>query len=166
VIGSLINLYSDGIQGKAKETAFTLSQRLSDVVEFNLRIRDFENLDKMFAEYRRLNPEIKEAALIVDDVILVDTDASKVGKSWTSDPKAYQYTVDLTRPDQPRQVHVAVAVPGELVYHQVERSIRNFAALFVASCFFAGLFLQVAAAMQRLRQEPAPASDTRLDSRV
>ena len=166
VIGSLINLYSDGIQGKAKETAFTLSQRLSDVVEFNLRIRDFENLDKMFAEYRRLNPEIKEAALIVDDVILVDTDASKVGKSWTSDPKAYQYTVDLTRPDQPRQVHVAVAVPGELVYHQVERSIRNFAALFVASCFFAGLFLQVAAAMQRLRQEPAPPSDTRLDSRV
>ncbi|HWG80730.1 MAG TPA: MFS transporter [Stellaceae bacterium] len=165
VIGSLINLYSDGIQGKAKETAFTLSQRLVDVVEFNLRIRDFENLDKMFADYHRLNPEIKEAALIVDDVILVDTDGSKVGKSWRSDPKAYEYTVDLTRPDQPRQVHVAVAVPGELVYHQVERSIRNFAALFVASCFFAGLFLQVAAAMQRLRQEPT-ADDTGLGSRV
>jgi MFS family permease len=165
VIGSLINLYSDGIQGKAKETAFTLSQRLSDVVEFNLRIRDFESLDKMFADYRRLNPEIKEAALIVDDVILVDTDGSKVGKSWTSDPKTYEYTVDLTRPDQPRQVHVAVAVPGELVYHQVERSIRNFAALFVASCFFAGLFLQVAAAMQRLRQEPTP-DDANLGSRV
>jgi MFS family permease len=165
VIGGLINLYSDGIQGKAKETAFTLSQRLIDVVEFNLRIRDFENLDKMFADYHRLNPEIKEAALIVDDVILVDTDSSKVGKSWTSDPKAYEYTVDLTRPDQPRQVHVAVAVPGELVYHQVERSIRNFAALFVASCFFAGLFLQVAAAMQRLRQEPAP-NDTGLGRRV
>src|SRR6266851_4498670 len=106
VVGSLISLYSDGIQGKAKETAFTLSQRLSDVVEFNLRIRDFESLDKT------------------------------------------------------RQVHVAVSVPGDLVYHRVERSVRNFAALFVASCFFAGLFLQVAAAMQRLRQAPAPSGTT------
>ena len=160
VVGSLISLYSDGIQGKAKETAFTLSQRLSDVVEFNLRIRDFESLDKMFADYRRLNPEIKEAALIVDDVVLVDTDPSKLGKPWGSDPKTYEYTVDLSRPDQPRQVHVAVSVPGDLVYHRVERSVRNFAALFVASCFFAGLFLQVAAAMQRLRQAPAPSGTT------
>ena len=81
VIGSLISLYSDGIQGKAKETAFTLSQRLNDVVEFNLRIRDFDNIDKMFADYRRLNPEIKEAALIVDNVILVDTELEQGGQA-------------------------------------------------------------------------------------
>src|SRR5258708_8270476 len=162
VVGSLISLYSDGIQGKAKETAFTLSQRLSDVVEFNLRIKDFDNLDKMFADYRRLNPEIKEAALIVDDVVLVDTDPGKLGKPWGADPKAYQYTVDLSRPDQPSRVRAAVSVPGEMVYHQVERSVRNFAAIFVATCFFARLFLQVAPARSRLRQgtssrRPTPA---------
>ena len=39
----------------------------------------------------------------------------------------------------------------DLVYQRVERSVRNFAALFVASAFLAGLFLQVASSMQRLQ---------------
>ena len=46
-----------------------------------------------------------------------------------------------------------VAVPVDVVYKRVERSVRNFAALFIASGFLAGLFLQVASSMQRLRSE-------------
>lgn len=154
VIGTLISLYADGIQGKAKEAAFTLAQRLNDVVEFNIRFNDFDGLDKAFVEYRRLNPEIKDAALIVDDLIKVDTNPNRVGKPWVADNSTYEYTVDLSRQDQPKHVQLTVAVPNQLVYRQVERSVRNFAALFVASCFFAGLFLQVAASMQRLRLAP------------
>src|SRR5207302_1897768 len=37
VVGTLINLYSDGVQEKTKESAFTLAQRLNDIMEFNLR---------------------------------------------------------------------------------------------------------------------------------
>src|SRR5262249_34041657 len=101
VVGTLISLYSDGVQGKAKESAFTLSQRLSDIIDFNLRIRDFDGLDKVFAEYRRLNPEISDALLILDGVVHIATDPSKVGKKWVSDPRSYEYTVYLTRPGQP-----------------------------------------------------------------
>jgi MFS family permease len=155
VVATLINLYSDGVQGKAKESAFTLSQRLSDIVEFNLRIRDFDGLDKVFAEYRRLNPEISDAVLILDGAIQVATDAAKVGKKWVSDTRSYEYTVDLSRPGQPNR-SLIVAVPADVVYKRVERSVRNFAALFIASGFLAGLFLQVASSMQRLRTANPP----------
>ena len=155
LVSTLIGIYSDGVQGKAKSAAATLSQRLNDLVQFNLRISDFDGLDKTFAEFRRLNPEISEAALIVDGLIQIDTEAHKVGTAWTSDPRAYEFIIDLSKPGQLRRVAVAVAMPVDLVYRQVEGSLKSFAALFIASALFAGLFLQVAAAMQRLSHRSA-----------
>jgi MFS family permease len=152
VVATLVNLYSDGVQGKAKAAAMNLSQRVADVVEFNIRFRDFSGLDRTFNDYRRLNPEISEAALILDGTIQITTDAAKVGKQWASDARTYEYLVEVARPDSPRRVTIAVSVPKDLVYSRVERSVRNFAALFVASAFMAGLFLQVASSMQRIRE--------------
>jgi MFS family permease len=157
VVGTLVGLYSDGVQGKAKAAAMNLSQRVADVVEFNIRFRDFSGLDRTFNDYRRLNPEISEAALILDDTIQITTEAGKIGKPWTSDARTYEYLVEVARPDSPRRVTIAVSVPKDLVYSRVERSVRNFAALFVASAFMAGLFLQVAGSMQRIR-EAGPSS--------
>ena len=74
VVGTLVALYSDGVQDKAKESAYTLSQRLNDIMDFNLRIRDFDGLDKVFGEFRRLNPEISEVALIFDGSVQVATE--------------------------------------------------------------------------------------------
>ena len=157
VVSTLVGLYSDGVQGKAKAAAMNLSQRVADVVEFNIRFRDFSGLDRTFNDYRRLNPEISEAALILDGTIQITTEAAKIGKPWTSDARTYDYLVEVARPDSPRRVTIAVSVPKDLVYNRVERSVRNFAALFVASAFMAGLFLQVAGSMQRIR-EAGPAS--------
>jgi MFS family permease len=162
VVGTLISLYSDGVQGKAKASAATLSQRLGDIAEFNLRVRDFEGIDRVFNEYRQLNPEIREAALIVDGTILIDTDGRRIGKAWSVDSHDYEYKIDLTRPGQLRQIGVAVAVPRDVVYRQIERSVRNFAALFVATAFLAGLFLQVASSMQRLRMSGDEAGQFRV----
>ena len=160
VVATLVALYTDGVQGKAKASALALAQRLSDIVEFNLRFRDFDGIDKVFSDYRRLNPEISEAALIIDKSIQISTDPGKLGRGWVVDPRSYEYTVDLSRPDQPRRVHLMVTVPTAVVYQQVERSVRNFAALFVASAFLAGLFLQVASSMQRLPWTTAEADRT------
>jgi MFS family permease len=159
VVGTLVALYSDGVQGKAKASALALAQRLNDIVEFNLKFRDFDGIDKVFSGYRRLNPEISEAALIIDGAIQISTDPNKVGRAWNSDARTYEYSIDLSRPDQPRRVNLAVTVPTAVVYQQVERSVRNFAALFVASAFLAGLFLQVASSMQRLGWAIAESDD-------
>jgi predicted MFS family arabinose efflux permease len=150
LVVSLASLYSDGVQGKARSAASTLSQRLHDVVEFHLKFHDLDGLEAMFVDFRRLNPEISEAALIIDGKILVDTGTAKAGDAWQSNPRNYEFVSHLTRQDDPRTVDLAVAVPVDLVYQRVEGSVRNFAALFVASAFLAGLFLQVASSMQRL----------------
>jgi predicted MFS family arabinose efflux permease len=156
VVGTMVSLYSEGVQGKAKESAFTMSQRLGDVVGFNLRFGDFDGLDKVIGDYRRLNPEITQAALIVEGVVVIATDPTKIGKKWVSDPRTYEYTADLTRPGEPRRISLTAAVPVDVVYKRVERSVRNFAALFIASGFLAGLFLQVVSSMQRLRSASSP----------
>src|SRR5689334_5794274 len=69
VVGTLIGLYFDGVEGKAKAASFTLSQRLSDIVEFRLGFKDLEGIDRAFREFRSLNSEISEAALLVDNSV-------------------------------------------------------------------------------------------------
>jgi predicted MFS family arabinose efflux permease len=156
VVGTLISLYSEGVQSKAKASATTLAQRLTDIVDFNLRLRDFDGLDRVLADYRKLNPEISDVAVVIDNMIQIGSDAAKVGKRWISDSRTYEYTISLSPPEAPRTVSLTVAVPVDVVYQRVERSVRNFAALFIASGFLAGLFLQVASSMQRLRFASSP----------
>jgi predicted MFS family arabinose efflux permease len=156
VVATLINLYSDGVQTKARASAATLAQRLSDIVEFNLRLRDLGGLDSVLADYRRANPEISDVALAIDGTIQIASDPGRVGKAWVSDSRNYEYSVSLSAPGNLRKFTLSVAVPVDLVYQRVERSVRNFAALFIASGFLAGLFLQVASSMQKLKFAPPP----------
>lgn len=155
VVGTLIFLYFDGVQGRAQASAVTLSQRLSDIVEFKLDIKDFDGLDRAFKEYRKLNPDVSEAALLVDNSIGITTEDRKLGKTWNSDTGKFEYRIDLAADGQPSYTSLVVTVLKSVVFERVARSVKNFAALFIASAFLSGLFLQVAASMQRL-QKPAP----------
>jgi len=158
VIFTLVTLYYDAVQGKARASAVTLSQRLNDIVEFKLDVGDFLGLDRTFREYRRLNSEISEAALITNKKIQITTDDKKVGAEWASDPRNFEYALDLSRPDQETQISLAVTVPRNVVYERVARSVKNFAALFIASAFLSGLFLQVAGSLQQRRSQKAEAA--------
>jgi MFS family permease len=159
VIGTLIGLYFQAIEGKAKASAFTLSQRLNDIVEFKLNAKDFDGLDRAFAEYKKLNTEVNEAALLVDNVSEVSTDAQERGKPWVEDTGKLEYRVDLSPAGQPGYTSLAVTVLKSVVFARVARSVKNFAALFIASAFLAGLFLQIAGTMQQSRASHAPEVD-------
>ena len=151
VVGTLIALYSEGAQAKTKALADSLGQRLTDIVRFNLNIEEIHGLEKTFVEYRLLNPDISAAGLTVNGQILIHTNSSLVGKRWVSDSSTYEYVVELTSPRSVREIRIAVAMPIATVYNRTLRSVKNFTALFVASAFLAGLFLQLAASMQRSR---------------
>ncbi len=150
VVATLINLYADGVQGKVRSSAVILAQRLSEIVDLKLQFRDIDGLDKTFGEYRKLNPDIGLASLIIDGKVQISTDPNRMGKPWNADPNSFEYRINLDDADLGNHV-LAVAAPTAIVYQQVERSVRNFAVLFVASGFLAGLFLQMATSMQRLR---------------
>jgi MFS family permease len=54
---------------------------------------------------------------------------------------------------------LAVTILKSIVFERVARSVKNFAALFIASAFLSGLFLQVAASMQRMHKTAQVAAD-------
>ena len=158
VVGNLISLYTKGTQIKTKALADSLAQRMIEVVGFNLDIAQIPGLDRAFSEYRRLNPEIAAAALVVDGEILIHTDSYMVGRPWESARGHYEYLVDISPSGSQQQVNIAVILPQEIVYWQTVRSVKNFAALFVASAFLASLFLQLAGSVN---QRDGPHRDKR-----
>ena len=149
VIATLVNLYRDGATTRAHALADSLGQRLSIIMMINVNIDQIDGLDAIFDDYRRLYPEISAAGLIVDGKVHAHTDRDAVGRPWIRDSANYEYDVDLSRPELGRDVVVAVALPADIVTNRVLRSVKNFAALFVASGFLAGLFLQLAGSVQQ-----------------
>jgi predicted MFS family arabinose efflux permease len=150
IVASIVALYSDGAQAKTRALADSLGYRLADIVSFNLIIDDIVGLDQLFADYQRLNPDIDAAALIINDKVAIHTDPQQVGQPWIRDKASYEYIVDLTPPGSIREIRTAVAMPFDIVYKRTLRSVKNFAALFVASAFLAGLFLQLASTLPGL----------------
>lgn len=149
VVATLIALYSDGAQSKARALAGSLGQRLSDVVAFNINIDEIQGLDRTFGEYLKLNPDISAATLTVDGRIRIHTDKSQVGQVWTKTAGHYEYVVDLTPKGSGRNVQVVVELPNDVVLQQIMRSVKNFAALFIASAFLAHLFFQLGGTVRR-----------------
>ena len=149
VIATLVNLYKDGATTRAQAVADSLGQRLSIIMMVNINIEQIHGLDAIFDDYRRLYPDISAAGLIVNGKVHAHTDRGAAGKPWMTDSDNYEYEVDLSRPEAGRNVKVKVALPANVVTNRVLRSVKNFAALFVASGFLAGLFLQLAGSVQQ-----------------
>ncbi len=162
VIATLISLYSEGAQAKTKALADSLGERMNSIVQFGLNITEIEGLDQVINDYQRLNPDISAAGLMVDGFVMIHTDKQAVGQPWKSQSRVYEYIVDLTPPGG-RDIRIAVATPADIVYRQILRSVKNFAAVFVASAFAAGIFLQLAGSVRRAGtsndQDDAPRAD-------
>jgi hypothetical protein len=78
IVTSLVSLYSEGTQAKTKALADSLGYRLTDIVSFNLAIKDIAGLDQLFFDYQRLNPDIEAAALIINDKVAIHTDPEQI----------------------------------------------------------------------------------------
>ncbi len=151
VVAALASVYYDGVQRKAKASAETMSQRLSDVVEFGIRFHDIDGLDRAFAEYRRVNPELSQAALVINGKVLVSSPKMQQGRTWASDASQFEYSIELPYVHDSTVRTLVVDVPRSVVYERVLRSVKNFLALFVASAFLSGLFLQVGGSLRYSR---------------
>ena len=149
---TMISVFSEGAQSKGRALTDSLGQRLDDIINLGLQLDQIEGLDEVVDEYRRLNPDIQAVGITVNNRVVVHTDAALLGRYWFSDPANHEYRADLTPPGHPRLTQVIVAVPKAIVYWQVLRNVKNFAALFVASGLFAFLFMQVAQAIQLARR--------------
>ena len=149
LVATLVTLYSAGAQEKTQALADSLGQRMRDIVEFNLNIAEIVGLNTALDEYKKVNPEISNLAITVDRVIVKHHDPKQIGSKWVHTESTYEYSVKLSPPDHVRDVRLVVEMPRSAVYNQIFRNVKNFAALFIASAFLAGLFLQLAGSMNR-----------------
>lgn len=158
VVGTLVTTYSDAAQGRAKSLADSLGQRLDEIVAFNLDFKDITGIGPLLAEYRRANPEIRAAGLIVDGRVLAHTDTAREGAAWDQRSTDYEFSADLSGAAT-RQVQIRVALPRDVVFAQVLRSTKNFSALLVASGLFAALFIGLVRAFQQRARTAQDGSD-------
>lgn len=166
VVSTLISVYAQGAQARAKSLADSLGQRLDDLVIYNINLDHVTGIISLFGDYKRLNPEIRAAALIVDGKVRAHIDPKLRGAEWNRVSDDYEYTVDLTQPNNPRSVQIKVALPKDIVWRQVVRSVKNFAALFVASAFLAALFMGVARSLQRIAESSKEGAWTASDEKA
>lgn len=150
VISTLVNVYSQGAQARTKSLADSLGLRLDDLILYNINLDDITGIINLFGEYKRLNPDLRAAALVVDGKVRAHSDQKTRNVEWEAVGSDHEYTVRLTPENAPREVLIKVAIPGDVVFQQVFRSVKNFAALFVASGFFAALFMGLARSLQLL----------------
>jgi MFS family permease len=166
VVSTLISVYAQGAQARAKSLADSLGQRLDDLIIYNINLDDITGIIGLFGDYKRLNPEIRAAALIVDGKVRAHIDPKMRGDEWDHVADDYEYAVDLSQASNPRSVQVKVALPKDIVWRQVTRSVKNFAALFVASAFLAALFMGVARSLQRVAESHTDGKWTALEERA
>jgi MFS family permease len=144
VVGALVDLYSGAIQAKNRDLAALLGARVATVYDLGLDLGDVEGFDKVVDDYRRLNPEINEIALTVAGAIATDTDRGQIGRRWQSSPDHYEYALDIKGTSRENaQVRLTISVPFDVVFWQVVRSVKNFAALFLACSLMSLLFLRL-----------------------
>ncbi len=150
VVIGLANLYSTGARTKAIGLSGALTERLSVVYDLGLSLDDVEGFERTFADYRRLNPDLRTMALIVDGRVVIHTDPAAIGKPFQPDRNAFEeiQTVDNV---PGLDVKVSVSIPYDVVYLAVGRSAKTFVVLLVASGFMAGLFFQLGGALRRMR---------------
>ena len=158
VVLTMVTLFTEGAQSKGRALTDSLGQRLDDISQYGIQLDQIEGLEDVLDDYRRLNPDIIAGAITINNRVAVHTERALVGRYWVTDPAHFEYRADLTQPGHPRLVQVVVAMPKSIVYWQVARNVKNFAALFVASAFFAFLMMQVAQSMQQARAAADPAS--------
>ena len=125
-------------------------------MRLRLELSDFTGIDGAFAEYRKLNPDIRTIALIEAGEALIHTDPAQVGTDYSPDDDAYEFTQALSRADDAPALRVSVAVPVSVVLGEIWRAGKNFLVLLVATAIVAFLFLDVGSVLQR-RQAPAQA---------
>lgn len=142
VVASLVALYAEGAQAKARALAASLAQRLQPAVSYGIDLAELSGLDRAIAEYRILNPDIEAVAVLIGDTAVLHTDPVSIGRAWQAGAGRYAYIAPVGEAAS-GEVRVAVALPAAVVWRAVARSIKNFAALFIASGLLAALFLQL-----------------------
>jgi len=146
VLQTLVSIYSEGAQAKARALSDSLRERFEPVFAFALTLEDFEGLTQVFDQYRQLDPDIRSISLNENGVVRLNLDPAMVGKPWRADEGSYEFSSAL---GGERKLNVSVTLPMDAVIAAVSRSAKNFLALFLGVALISTLFLKLSRTLTR-----------------
>ena len=149
VVYSLLSIYSVGAQEKARASAKTIAARIDDIAIFGLDIRQFDGVEALLTDFRRLNPEVSSASILIDGNVAYSDDPTRVAKKWTASVGSKAIDIVYSRPDAAQKAELIVEIPSSYVIRQVANSAKNFIALFVSSGFLAFLFMELGGTLRQ-----------------
>ena len=165
-IGTLLALYTAGIQGKTEALANSLSCCLNAPLELGPEPRRLTGLDQTLKDYQQLNPDLSFVALTLDDKVILHTDPAQVGSTWhtamhpplAEQVLANQLTTNIALESTAGHGALAVhlGVPVTVVFSQLWRTGKNFAALFLATALLSSLFFNLIRTFSRDRDGVGP----------
>ncbi|MBV1706083.1 MAG: MFS transporter [Hyphomicrobiales bacterium] len=148
VIWSMISVYSGSAQAKAQSVAAVLGARLDDVPQLRLDYSRFVGVSAILNNYRKLNPDVSDVELVSDNKILVRTDNAAVGSNWAPKSGMLLINLPLSKAHAKHVISLMVQIPRSMIYWQIGRNAKNFAALFIASGLIASLFMELGRALR------------------
>lgn len=136
----LFQVYSDGAQQKAQALSNSLSARFRAVFDVGIGIEDIDGIDEVFTDYKRLNPDIAFVSLTKNDIIVAHTDPERVSETYTATPGNIEYRESV---NVGSGVAISVAIPRQVAFNRLFRSMKNLGVLFFASAFLSWLMLRI-----------------------
>ena len=140
LIGSLTQIYSNGVQQKARALAISLSARLGTIFDLGLDLDDVDGIDDVFADYKRLNSDISFISLTENDMVIAHTDLERVSQPYEADVGSIEYRQDI---NTDLGIAISVAIPRRAIFSRLARNIKNFAVLFFAFALLSWLLLRI-----------------------
>ncbi len=152
VLHTLVSIYSEGAQAKARALSNSLRERFEPVFAFALTLEDFEGLTQVFEQYRQLDPDIRTISLNENGIVRLNLDPAMVGKPWRADEGSYEFSSAL---GGEKKLTVSVILPMDAVIAAVSRSAKNFLALFLGVALISMLFLKLSRTLTRSQDADA-----------
>ncbi len=149
----IFNTYESGARASTKALSNSMAQRLSAVLELNLRIDDLSGINEAFQDYKKNNPHINQIALTRDDLVVYHTDTQEIGNFYQASPDSFEYIVPLSTSQQNQTFRVAVSIPIKVVMSAIWSSAKAFIVLFVACGFISFIFLDAGTALLTIRKK-------------
>ncbi|CAK0738352.1 membrane hypothetical protein [Gammaproteobacteria bacterium] len=159
IVFLVFGIYDSGARAKAKALADSMAQRISEVQELNLDLQDISGINEIFRDYQSRHSDISTLALTKDDQqVLFHTQAGEIGKPYHPPSDSYEYSVDLD-PHDGKKLHLAVAIPMEIVRAAILEQANQFVVLLIACGLMSWVFLDASGVLLgKIRSNIRPVS--------
>ncbi|MEZ5775003.1 MAG: MFS transporter [Hyphomicrobiaceae bacterium] len=120
-----------------------------------MSLDDVAGLDQVVAGYRAANADVVAVGILSGGVIVAHTDPDLIGRRWPSSDDAFSYRAQIAASGAVADIEAIVEVPRRVVYLKIARSVKDFAALLLASALIGYLVIGTLDSLRRRGDAPA-----------